>query len=203
MAEAADSAAETSSEQNDAANATTSQQALDMLTGTPTTAPAPETETPVEAEQHEPTSPETDDESVELGDAGKRALERMKSERNSAIRGQRKAEQQLAEAKQTIRQLRIEKLSAGRLRDPDLAFKLLDDLKGDEDDKAIVKALDKLVAAHPYLAPETAPSPQTARDPDSVEALFPDLSQPLKPSDQHRVTASQFGGILEQLGINI
>ena len=113
-----------------------SQQALDMLSGDTSTgtgentdnAPkADPTDTDPEAKPDSEAvqSPETDDSGTEpepedLGDAGKRAIDRMKTERNTAIRAQKKAEAALAERDktiaeqaQTIKQLKVEKLASG------------------------------------------------------------------------------------------
>lgn len=207
MAEAATAnAAAPDAEGPDTANA--SQQALNMLTGNAATASPEEPEQTVTQEPE--SKPETKtrgtgedpDGEDALGDAGKRALERMKTERNNAIRAQKKAEAQLAEANNTIRQMRVEKLASGKLREPALAVKLLTDLNGDEDEKAIIKAIDKLVSEHPYLAPDL-PEKDTQSEDDRLAALFPDATRTLKPSDRHQVNADQFGGILNQLGINI
>lgn len=200
-----------------------SQQALDMLAGdtstgtgentdhTPkadTTGPKPEAKPDSEAAD----TPETDDSGTEpepedLGDAGKRAIDRMKTERSNAIRAQKRAEAALAERDktiaeqaQTIKQLKVEKLASGKLREPALALKLLTDLNGSEDDKTITKAIDKLISEHPYLAPDhETDSRQT--DPDGLAELLP--GEALKPADRNQVNAAQFGGILSQLGISI
>lgn len=200
-----------------------SQQALDMLAGdtstgtgentdntpkTDTTGPKPEAKPDSEAAD----TPETDDSGTEpepedLGDAGKRAIDRMKTERSNAIRAQKRAEAALAERDktiaeqaQTIKQLKVEKLASGKLREPALALKLLTDLNGSEDDKTITKAIDKLISEHPYLAPDhETDSRQT--DPDGLAELLP--GEALKPADRNQVNAAQFGGILSQLGISI
>lgn len=159
--------------------------------------------TPYEKETDSPEEPD------DLGDAGKRAIERMKTERTNAIRALKKTESalaqrdaELAEAKQTIRQLRIEKFAAGKLREPSLALKLLTDLNGDEDDKAIMKAIDGLISDHPYLAPENETQDKERADESArLASLFPDGS--LKPADQHTANAAQFGAVLDQLGISI
>lgn len=200
-----------------------SQQALDMLSGdtstgtgentdnAPKTDPTgtdPEAKPDSEAVQ----STETDGSGTELepedlGDAGKRAIDRMKTERNTAIRAQKKAEAALAERDktiaeqaQTIKQLKVEKLASGKLREPALALKLLTDLNGSEDDKTIAKAIDKLVSEHPYLAPDHETDSQQT-DPDGLAELLP--GEALKPADRNQVNAAQFGGILSQLGISI
>lgn len=200
-----------------------SQQALDMLSGDTSTgtgentdnAPkADPTDTDPEAKPDSEAvqSPETDDSGTEpepedLGDAGKRAIDRMKTERNTAIRAQKKAEAALAERDktiaeqaQTIKQLKVEKLASGKLREPALALKLLADLNGSEDDKTITKAIDKLISEHPYLAPDHETDSQQT-DPDGLAELLP--GEALKPADRNQVNAAQFGGILSKLGISI
>lgn len=200
-----------------------SQQALDMLAGDTSTGTGentdntPKTDTTVPESEAKPDSeaadaPETDDSGIEpepedLGDAGKRAIARMKTERSNAIRAQKRAEAALAERDktiaeqaQTIKQLKVEKLASGKLREPALALKLLTDLNGSEDDKTIAKAIDKLISEHPYLAPDhETDSRQT--DPDGLAELLP--GEALKPADRNQVNAAQFGGILSQLGISI
>lgn len=200
-----------------------SQQALDMLSGdtstgtggnTDSTPKADPTGTDPEAKPDSEAvqSPETDDSGIEpepedLGDAGKRAIDRMKTERNTAIRAQKKAEAALAERDktiaeqaQTIKQLKVEKLASGKLREPALALKLLTDLNGSEDDKTITKAIDRLVSEHPYLAPDHETDSQQT-DPDGLAELLP--GEALKPAGRNQVNAAQFGGILSQLGISI
>lgn len=200
-----------------------SQQALDMLSGDTSTgtgentdnAPkADPTDTDPEAKPDSEAvqSPETDDSGTEpepedLGDAGKRAIDRMKTERNTAIRAQKKAEAALAERDkttaeqaQTIKQLKVEKLASGKLREPALALKLLADLNGSEDDKTITKAIDKFISEHPYLAPDHETDSQQT-DPDGLAELLP--GEALKPADRNQVNAAQFGGILSKLGISI
>lgn len=200
-----------------------SQQALDMLSGDTSTGTGENTDN---APKADPTgtdpeakpdseavqSPETDDSGTEpepedLGDAGKRAIDRMKTERNTAIRAQKKAEAALAERDKTIaeqaqiiKQLKVEKLASGKLREPALALKLLADLNGSEDDKTIAKAIDKLVSEHPYLAPDHETDSQQT-DPDGLAELLP--GEALKPAGRNQVNAAQFGGILSQLGISI
>ena len=200
-----------------------SQQALDMLSGDTSTGTGENTDN---APKADPTgtdpeakpdseavqSPKTDDSGTEpepedLGDAGKRAIDRMKTERNTAIRAQKKAEAALAERDktiaeqaQTIKQLKVEKLASGKLREPALALKLLADLNGSEDDKTIAKAIDKLVSEHPYLAPDHETDSQQT-DPDGLAELLP--GEALKPADRNQVNAAQFGGILSKLGISI
>lgn len=200
-----------------------SQQALDMLPGDTSTGTGentdhtPKTDTTGQKPEAKPNSeaadtPETDDSGTEpepedLGDAGKRAIDRMKTERSNAIRAQKRAEAALAERDktiaeqaQTIKQLKVEKLASGKLREPALALKLLTDLNGSEDDKTIAKAIDKLISEHPYLAPDhETDSRQT--DPDGLAELLP--GEALKPADRNQVNAAQFGGILSQLGISI
>lgn len=216
MAEAAAEAAPAEGAATDESQ-TASQQALNMLagdtaTGTSQTPTAKDTG-PEPASTQQPSHDDADqqghdEEPEDLGPAGKRAIERMKTERSSAIRAQKKAESALAEcetklaaANKTIRQLRIKDLAAGKLRDTSLALKLLTDLNGDEDDKTITKAIDKLVSDYPYLAPESNSQQQPDDDPDMLRSLFP--AGTLKPADQHQVSAAQFGGILDQLGISI
>ena len=198
-------------------------QALDMLSGDTSTGTGENTDN---APKADPTgtdpeakpdseavqSPETDDSGTEpepedLGDAGKRAIDRMKTERNTAIRAQKKAEAALAERDKTIaeqaqiiKQLKVEKLASGKLREPALALKLLADLNGSEDDKTIAKAIDKLVSEHPYLAPDHETDSQQT-DPDGLAELLP--GEALKPAGRNQVNAAQFGGILSQLGISI
>lgn len=200
-----------------------SQQALDMLAGDTSTGTGentdhtPKTDTSGPKPEAKPNSeaadtPETDDSGIEpepedLGDAGKRAIARMKTERSNAIRAQKRAEAALAERDktiaeqaQTIKQLKVEKLASGKLREPALALKLLTDLNGSEDDKTITKAIDKLISEHPYLAPDhETDSRQT--DTDGLAELLP--GEALKPADRNQVNAAQFGGILSQLGISI
>lgn len=200
-----------------------SQQALDMLAGDTSTGTGentdhtPKTDTSGPKPEAKPNSeaadtPETDDSGIEpepedLGDAGKRAIARMETERSNAIRAQKRAEAALAERDktiaeqaQTIKQLKVEKLASGKLREPTLALKLLTDLNGSEDDKTITKAIDKLISEHPYLAPDhETDSRQT--DPDGLAELLP--GEALKPADRNQVNAAQFGGILSQLGISI
>lgn len=167
----------------------------------PEAKPHPEAEASTDADDSGP-EPEPDD----LGDAGKRAIDRMKTERSTAIRAQKKAEAtlaerdaELAEAKNIIRQLKIEKLANGKLRNTSDALVFLTDLNGDEDDKTITKAIDKLISERPYLAPDREADKDD--DPDGLAALFPDGT--LKPTDQHTANAAQFGAVLDQLGLSI
>lgn len=200
-----------------------SQQALDMLAGDTSTGTGENTDNTPKADTSGPKpeakpdseaadTPETDDSGIEpepedLGDAGKRAIARMKTERSNAIRAQKRAEAALAERDktiaeqaQTIKQLKVENLASGKLREPALALKLLTDLNGSEDDKTITKAIDKLISEHPYLAPDhETDSRQT--DPDGLAELLP--GEALKPADRNQVNAAQFGEILSQLGISI
>ena len=200
---AAETSTETAAEAADPA--ASAQDALSMLAGGENGS-ATDSQTQAETDDGgnaDETPDASEDDGEELGDAGKRAIDRMKDERNKAIRSQKRAEKQLAEAKSTIAHMRIEKFATGRLRSPEDAFAFLTDLNGDEDEKTISKAIDRLVSEKPYLAPEREESKQAEKPANPLETLFGSAESTLKPSDQNTVNADQFGGVLEQLGISI
>lgn len=118
-----------------------------------------------------------------LGDAGKKAIDRMKAERNAAKSEAAEAKKQLAELQQaneteTDKRIReateqalaganarvvsaeVRAQAAGKLADPADAIKFLDlnkfevDDTGAVDQDAISAAIDELVKSKPYLAPQ-------------------------------------------------
>jgi hypothetical protein len=213
----ADSTAETAVDEGTPAS--TAAEALSMLTKDSTATEesktdeqdtaTTETESKKSESESEDESPATDGDEPddhadddELGDAGKKAIDRMKTERNSALRAQKKAEKQLAESQDEVFRLRVEKLAAGRLTHPELALKLLPDLKG-QDEKAIKKGIDGLLSTYPDLAPESTAETVESKAGDDLSELFPNQSETLKPADQNRVNAEQFGSILSELGISL
>lgn len=86
-----------------------------------------------------------------LGDAGKKALDAMKSERNAARREAR-------DLKRRIADLEARASAAGKFADPGDALRLLDlsefevDEDGTIDEEQIADAIDALLTAKPYLS---------------------------------------------------
>lgn len=116
---------------------------------------------------------ESDDEGAnKLGDAGKKALDRMKAERNAARKELReykaKHEPKSKEAAgadarfaQKILRSEIKAAAAGKLADPADAHRFLDleqfevGEDGDVDEDEIAEAIDDLLEKKPYLAAQT------------------------------------------------
>lgn len=163
---------------------------------------APATEAATVTTPSEPTSDtETEDESApiegeeQLGDAGKRALDRMKNELKQTKRELAQSNELVNTYKAKEFSTALTKAAEGILTDPSLAPALLTSLDATSDDAAIKEALAALIKQHPALAVKESTDPFAALAKESP--TVPDM-QPLPPD---AINAATFGAQLEQLGI--
>lgn len=192
---------------SEAAQATTTRtQAEEALQNLVNDAPATEEpETSEEQRQPEPepetTEPEDTGEEIEgeaeLGDKGKKALNRMKAAVKASKHEAETLKDRISELETQIFNANVEKAATGKLQHPELAMRLVEGVDAKSDRKAIDKAIDAILREYPDLGiPE-----QTDPAEDSLRQLFDVKPTTHEGESRTRANAAVFGSQLAALGL--
>lgn len=164
-----------------------------------------EPETSEEQQRNEPepetTEPEDTGEEIEgeaeLGDKGKKALNRMKAAVKAHKHEAETLKARISELETQIFNANVEKAATGKLQHPELAMRLVEGVDANSDRKAIDKAIDAILRKYPDMG-VTAHVDSTT---DSLQELFG--AKPTIPEGESRTRANAavFGSQLAALGL--
>ncbi len=163
-----------------------------------------EPETSEEQQQSEPepetTEPEDTGEEIEgeaeLGDKGKKALNRMKAAVKASKHEAETLKARISELETQIFNANVEKAATGKLHHPELAMRLVEGVDASSDSKAIDKAIDAILRKYPDMG-----VPAHDSTTDSLQELFG--AKPTIPEGESRTRANAavFGSQLAALGL--
>lgn len=165
-----------------------------------------EPETSEEQQQSEPepepetTEPEDTGEEIEgeaeLGDKGKKALNRMKAAVKASKHEAETLKARISELETQIFNANVEKAATGKLQHPELAMRLVEGVDANSDSKAIDKAIDAILRKYPDMG-----VPAHDSTTDSLQELFG--AKPTIPEGESRTRANAavFGSQLAALGL--
>lgn len=165
-----------------------------------------EPETSKEQQQSEPepepetTEPEDTGKEIEgeaeLGDKGKKALNRMKAAVKASKHEAETLKARISELETQIFNANVEKAATGKLQHPELAMRLVEGVDATSDSKAIDKAIDAILRKYPDMG-----VPAHDSTTDSLQELFG--AKPTIPEGESRTRANAavFGSQLAALGL--
>lgn len=164
-----------------------------------------EPETSEEQQRNEPepetTEPEDTGEEIEgeaeLGDKGKKALNRMKDAVKASKHEAETLKARISELETQIFNANVEKAATGKLQHPELAMRLVEGVDANSDRKAIDKAIDAILRKYPDMGVPAHVDSTT----DSLQELFG--AKPTIPEGESRTRANAavFGSQLAALGL--
>lgn len=162
----------------------------------------PETSEEQQQSESEPetTEPEDTGEEVEgeaeLGDKGKKALNRMKAAVKASKHEVETLKARISELETQIFNANVEKAATGKLQHPELAMRLVEGVDANSDSKAIDKAIDAILRKYPDMG-----VPAHDSTTDSLQELFG--AKPTIPEGESRTRANAavFGSQLAALGL--
>ena len=164
-----------------------------------------EPETSEEQQRNEPepetTEPEDTGEEIEgeaeLGNKGKKALNRMKAAVKASKHEAETLKARISELETQIFNANVEKAATGKLQHPELAMRLVEGVDANSDRKSIDKAIDAILRKYPDMGVPAHVDSTT----DSLQELFG--AKPTIPEGESRTraNASVFGSQLAALGL--
>lgn len=157
--------------------------------------PEPEPEPEPETTEPEDTGEEIEGE-AELGDKGKKALNRMKAAVKASKHEAKTLKARISELETQIFNANVEKAATGKLQHPELAMRLVEGVDANSDSKAIDKAIDAILRKYPDMG-----VPAHDSTTDSLQELFG--AKPTIPEGESRTRANAavFGSQLAALGL--
>lgn len=164
-----------------------------------------EPETSEEQQRNEPKpetmEPEDTGEEIEgeaeLGDKGKKALNRMKAAVKSSKHEAETLKARISELETRIFNANVEKAATGKLQHPELATRLVEGVDAKSDRKAIDKAIDAILREYPDLG---VPA-QTELADGSLQQLFDAKPATHEGESRTSANAAVFGSQLAALGL--
>lgn len=155
----------------------------------------PEPEPEPETTEPEDTGEEIEGE-AELGDKGKKALNRMKAAVKASKHEAKTLKARISELETQIFNANVEKAATGKLQHPELAMRLVEGVDANSDSKAIDKAIDAILRKYPDMG-----VPAHDSTTDSLQELFG--AKPTIPEGESRTRANAavFGSQLAALGL--
>lgn len=157
--------------------------------------PEPETTEP-ETTEPEDTGEEIEGE-TELGDKGKKALNRMKAAVKASKHEAETLKARISELETQIFNANVEKAATGKLQHPELAMRLVEGLDANSDRKAIDKAIDAILRKYPDMGVPAHVDSTT----DSLQELFGAKPTISEGEPRTRANAAVFGSQLAALGL--
>ena len=168
---------------------------------------APATEEPETSEEQRRSEPEPEatelegtgeeiEGEAELGDKGKKALNRMKAAVKASKHEAETLKARISELETQIFNANVEKAATGKLQHPELAMRLVEGVDATSDHKAIDKAIDAILRKYPDMG-----VPAHDSTTDSLQELFG--AKPTCPEGESRTKANAavFGSQLAALGL--
>ena len=164
-----------------------------------------EPETSEEQQRSEPepeaTEPEGTGEEIEgeaeLGDKGKKALNRMKAAVKASKHEVETLKARISELETQIFNANVEKAATGKLQHPELATRLVEGVDATSDRKAIDKAIDAILREYPDLG---VPAQAESAD-GSLQQLFDAKPAAHEGESRTSANAAVFGSQLAALGL--
>ena len=164
-----------------------------------------EPETSEEQQRNEPepetTEPEDTGEEIEgeaeLGNKGKKALNRMKAAVKASKHEAETLKARISELETQIFNANVEKAATGKLQHPELAMRLVEGVDANSDRKSVDKAIDAILRKYPDMGVPAHVDSTT----DSLQELFG--AKPTIPEGESktRANAAVFGSQLAALGL--
>lgn len=169
---------------------------------------APATEEPGTSEEQqrsepepEATGPEGTGEEIEgeaeLGDKGKKALNRMKAAVKASKHEAETLKARISELETQIFNANVEKAATGKLQHPELAMRLVEGVDATSDRKAIDKAIDAILREYPDLGVPAQTEPADG----SLQQLFDAKPATHEGESRTSANAAVFGSQLAALGL--
>lgn len=169
---------------------------------------APATEEPGTSEEQqrsepepEATEPEGTGEEIEgeaeLGDKGKKALNRMKAAVKASKHEAETLKARISELETQIFNANVEKAAIGKLQHPELAMRLVEGVDATSDRKAIDKAIDAILREYPDLGVPAQTEPADG----SLQQLFDAKPATHEGESRTSANAAVFGSQLAALGL--
>nr|DAJ94220.1 MAG TPA: hypothetical protein [Caudoviricetes sp.] len=157
--------------------------------------PEPETMEP-ETMEPEDTGEEIEGE-AELGDKGKKALNRMKAAVKASRHEAETLKARISELETRIFNANVEKAATGKLQHPELATRLVEGVDAKSDRKAIDKAIDAILREYPDLGVPARTEPADG----SLQQLFDAKPATHEGESRTSANAAVFGSQLAALGL--
>lgn len=164
-----------------------------------------EPETSEEQQWNEPepetTEPEDTGEEIEgeaeLGDKGKKALNRMKAAVKASKHEAETLKARISELETRIFNANVEKAATGKLQHPELATRLVEGVDAKSDQKAIDRAIDAILREYPDLGVPAQTEPADG----SLQQLFDAKPATHEGESRTSANAAVFGSQLAALGL--
>lgn len=157
--------------------------------------PEPETMEP-ETMEPEDTGEEIEGE-AELGDKGKKALNRMKAAVKASKHEAETLKARISELETRIFNANVEKAATGKLQHPELATRFVEGVDAKSDRKAIDKAIDAILREYPDLGVPARTEPADG----SLQQLFDAKPATHEGESRTSANAAVFGSQLAALGL--
>lgn len=182
---------------------TQAEEALQNLVNDNPATEEPETSEEQQRNEPEPETMEPEDTGeeiegeAELGDKGKKALNRMKVAVKSSKHEAETLKARISELETRIFNANVEKAATGKLQHPELATRLVEGVDAKSDRKAIDKAIDAILREYPDLG---VPA-QTELADGSLQQLFDAKPATHEGESRTSANAAVFGSQLAALGL--
>lgn len=185
---------------------TTRAQAEEALQNLVDDAPAAEEPEASEEQQRSEPEPETTEPEgtgeeiegeAELGDKGKKALNRMKAAVKASKHEAETLKARISELETQIFNANVEKAATGKLQHPELATRLVEGVDAKSDRKAIDKAIDAILREYPDLGVPAQAEPADG----SLQQLFDAKPTTHEGESRTSANAAVFGSQLAALGL--
>lgn len=134
---------------------------------------------------------------AELGDKGKKALNRMKAAVKASKHEAETLKARISELETRIFNANVEKAATGKLQHPELATRLVEGVDAKSDQKAIDKAIDAILREYPDLG---VPAQAESAD-GSLQQLFDAKPATHEGESRTSANAAVFGSQLAALGL--
>lgn len=163
---------------------------------------APATEEPETSEEQRRSEPEPEgtgeeiEYEAELGDKGKKALNRMKAAVKASKHEAETLKARISELETQIFNANVEKAATGKLQHPELAMRLVEGVDATSDRKAIDKAIDAILRKYPDMG-----VPAHDSTTDSLQELFGAKQTIPDGEARTKANAAVFGSQLAALGL--
>lgn len=182
---------------------TQAEEALQNLVNDNPATEEPETSEEQQRNEPEPETMEPEDTGeeiegeAELGDKGKKALNRMKAAVKASKHEAETLKAKISELETRIFNANVEKAATGKLQHPELATRLVEGVDAKSDRKAIDKAIDAILREYPDLGVPAQTEPADG----SLQQLFDAKPATHEGESRTSANAAVFGSQLAALGL--
>lgn len=182
---------------------TQAEEALQNLVNDNPATEEPETSEEQQRNEPEPETMEPEDTGeeiegeAELGDKGKKALNRMKAAVKASKHEAETLKARISELETRIFNANVEKAATGKLQHPELATRLVEGVDAKSDRKAIDKAIDAILREYPDLGVPARTEPADG----SLQQLFDAKPATHEGESRTSANAAVFGSQLAALGL--